>query len=1079
LSDTGSFADPGAETWTATVNYDDGSGTQPLTLNPDKTFALVHTYATTGVYTLTVTVTDSHGGTGSDTATVTVRNVAPTATLSNNGPVSEGSPVTVSFTNPFDPSPGDAVAGFHYSFALSPSGLAASYAAAGTAASASFTFDDGPANPVVYGRIFDRDNGFTDYTTTVVVNNVAPTATLSNTGPVAEGSPVTVSFANPSDPSAADTAAGFHYSFALSASGLAAGYAAAGTAASASFTFDDNGSYTVYGRILDKDGGFTDSTTTVVVNNVAPTATLSNTGPVGEGSPVTVSFANPSDPSAADTAAGFHYSFALAPSGLAASYAAAGTAASASFTFDDGPSGPVVYGRIFDKDGGFTDYQTTVTVTNVAPTATLSNNGPVGEGSPATVSFTNASDPSAADTAAGFHYSFALSASGLATSYAAAGTASSASFTFDDGPASPVVYGRIFDKDGGFTDYTTTVVVNNVAPTATLSNNGPINEGGTAVVSFSGASDPSEADTAAGFHYSFALDPSNLAAGYAAAGTASSASFTFNDNGSYTVYGRVFDKDGGFTDSTTTVVVNNVAPTATLSNTGPVAEGSPATVSFANASDPSSADTAAGFHYSFALDPSGLAASYAAAGMAASELFTFDDGPSSPVVYGRIFDKDGGFTDSTTTVTVTNVAPTATLSNNGPVGVGSPATVSFTSASDPSAADTAAGFHYSFALDPSGLAAGYAAAGTAASASFTFNANGSYTVYGRIFDKDGGFTDSTTTVTVVSNGTLTAGIAGPAAGVRGQTLTFTLTASDPSPANQAAGFTYVVSWGDGTAAQTVAPTAGNGAGVAVGHVFTRSGTYTVQVTATNKDGVSSTAAQTVAVTALALQTDPFDPTKVDLVVGGTTGDDVIEIKPAGCGAVRVLFGGVSKGVFAPTGRLVVFGQAGDDALLVSSAVTLPAWLYGGAGNNLLKGGSGNNVLVGGPGNDVLIGGRGRDLLIGGGGSDLLISLSGSDILIAGTTAYDANEAGLGAIMAEWTSADSFATRVTDLTNPRGALAGRLNGNYFLLAGGPGQTVFNDGATDILIGGPSPDLFFAGPGDIVLGFNIFDQVFLDS
>jgi len=68
----GLFVDPGADTWTATVDYGDGSGLQPLALNPDKTFALSHVYADGGVFTVTVTVTDDDGGSGSDTTEVTV-----------------------------------------------------------------------------------------------------------------------------------------------------------------------------------------------------------------------------------------------------------------------------------------------------------------------------------------------------------------------------------------------------------------------------------------------------------------------------------------------------------------------------------------------------------------------------------------------------------------------------------------------------------------------------------------------------------------------------------------------------------------------------------------------------------------------------------------------------------------------------------------------------------------------------------------------------------------------------------------------------------------------------------------------
>ena len=72
FSGSGSFADPGADTWTATVNYGDGSGDQPLALNPDKAFSLGHVYDASGTFTVTVTVADDDGGVGMDTATVRV-----------------------------------------------------------------------------------------------------------------------------------------------------------------------------------------------------------------------------------------------------------------------------------------------------------------------------------------------------------------------------------------------------------------------------------------------------------------------------------------------------------------------------------------------------------------------------------------------------------------------------------------------------------------------------------------------------------------------------------------------------------------------------------------------------------------------------------------------------------------------------------------------------------------------------------------------------------------------------------------------------------------------------------------------
>jgi len=68
----GSFSDPGADDWTATVDYGDGAGAQALALDGSG-FALSHRYTAAGTYTVTVRVTDDDGAEGVRTATVTVR----------------------------------------------------------------------------------------------------------------------------------------------------------------------------------------------------------------------------------------------------------------------------------------------------------------------------------------------------------------------------------------------------------------------------------------------------------------------------------------------------------------------------------------------------------------------------------------------------------------------------------------------------------------------------------------------------------------------------------------------------------------------------------------------------------------------------------------------------------------------------------------------------------------------------------------------------------------------------------------------------------------------------------------------
>jgi PKD repeat protein len=71
----GSFDDPGADFWSATVDYGEGGGTQPLDLIA-KSFALRHTYADNGSYTIAVAVKDDDE-TSTRSGTLQVRNVNP------------------------------------------------------------------------------------------------------------------------------------------------------------------------------------------------------------------------------------------------------------------------------------------------------------------------------------------------------------------------------------------------------------------------------------------------------------------------------------------------------------------------------------------------------------------------------------------------------------------------------------------------------------------------------------------------------------------------------------------------------------------------------------------------------------------------------------------------------------------------------------------------------------------------------------------------------------------------------------------------------------------------------------------
>ena len=166
-----------------------------------------------------------------------------------------------------------------------------------------------------------------------------------------------------------------------------------------------------------------------------------------------------------------------------------------------------------------------------------------------------------------------------------------------------------------------------------------------------------------------------------------------------------------------------------------------------------------------------------------------------------------------------------------------------------------------------------------------------------------------------------------------------------------------------------------------------------------------------------------------------------------------LTGGASKNridVSAYSGSASLFGEGDDDTLI------------GAGGPTSLDGGEGNDVLIGGAKSDSLTGGSGRDLLIGGSGADNLNGGAGDDILIGDTSPLTTNAAALTAIMAEWTGANDYATRVNNLSNGGGANASsKLNST----------TVKKDTAKDTLTDGDDLDWFFQSGSDVLIDFNV--------
>lgn len=233
-----------------------------------------------------------------------------------------------------------------------------------------------------------------------------------------------------------------------------------------------------------------------------------------------------------------------------------------------------------------------------------------------------------------------------------------------------------------------------------------------------------------------------------------------------------------------------------------------------------------------------------------------------------------------------------------------------------------------------------------------------------------------------------------------------------------------------------------------GFVGTDSFTYRV----TDAAGASAVATVAVRVAPAAagsvyLIDDATRPGKSALVVNGTDGDDRIQLAPAD-GAVHVYFSGVWKGAFSPTGRIVIFGYAGNDWIHLAGAVTNHAWLYGDDGSDSLNVGNGGGVVFGGGGNDQILGGSGRDVMIGGDGGDRVIGNAGDDIIVSAVTDYDdrfsaaSHEQAWGHIYGEWASARAVADRIASL---RDGADGGTNGRFRLNH----DTVHDDADSDVI------------------------------
>jgi len=250
VSFTGSATDPSAIT---IIEWDfdyDGSFTADAT----GTLSPTHQYLTPGDYEVALRVTDEFGGVSVSSAWITVLNVAPTGTVSYSGPADEGTEVTITIDDIHDPDPDEIILIYvdwkgEYEWEL------VSVDFISGSVSFTHTYDDsGTYHAIVW--IEDIGGLFTSYTVEIQINNVAPTASFGSPGDELIDAVETIALSSIVDPSPVDTDAGFKYSYRIDGGAYS-------TFTEIPYAVIPNPvpgqTYTIEGRVQDKDGGTSES----------------------------------------------------------------------------------------------------------------------------------------------------------------------------------------------------------------------------------------------------------------------------------------------------------------------------------------------------------------------------------------------------------------------------------------------------------------------------------------------------------------------------------------------------------------------------------------------------------------------------------------------------------------------------------------------------------------------------------------------------------------------------------------------------------------------------------------------------
>ena len=805
-----------------------------------------HTYPVAGARTITVTVADDDGGTGTAARDLTVTNTAPTANAGADRTGSEGALVSLTGAGS---DPEGAALSYAWTYAAGAgvdAGAQCGFSAPSAAATQFSCDDDG--SYVVTLAVGDGVNTTTD-TASVVLANLDPTASITAPADGAvftTGQGVSLTGAG-ADPGSHDV---------LSCS-IAWGDGATGaTAISAgqctgTHTYATTGAKTITVTISDDDGGSAVAMVAITITdqpNLPPTADAGADRSGTEGSPVTLNGSG-SDPEGAPLTYAWTYAAGAAVDPGATCSFGSPTAATTTFTCtDDGSYAATL--SVSDGANAPTTDTALVVVANADPTVLLTSPGAdtaYTVGDTASVSATTGDAGTNDARTCSIAWGDSTTTVGVMADGACTGQHAYAS----PGPRTITV--TVTDDDGGTGSDSVVVTVSAVVTQPPTADAGPDRTGteGSAV-SLSGSGSQLDGH-ALSYHWSFDKGTGVDSGADCTFGSASSAATTFRctDDGTYTVTLTV--DDGVSTPGTDTakVTLANAAPTTSITTPTAGSEFAigatvsvSATVSDAGGNDSHTCSVAWG---DGATGNGGLAAG------ACSATHTYS-GSGARTITVMVTDDDGDSGSDSVGIVIAaapvNQPPTADAGADKTSIEGSPAHLSG-SGSDPEGAPLT--YHWTSAPisgTDSGADCTFAAA-TSAATDVTCTDDGTFAVTLTVDDGTNPPVSDTAAL-VVTNADPTVRVTSPAFGAEfrsGATVSIAATTADPGSNDTR---TCTIAWGDGSTT-----TGSLAAGVCTGsHAYSSVGARTVTVTASDDDGGSGSDTVAIVVSTTSVNLPP-------------------------------------------------------------------------------------------------------------------------------------------------------------------------------------------------------------------------------